>query len=182
MAAERGPNRKIILSDSINAGTVKDIVQRILDINEYDRIRNEKEKDYVVESIDLIVNSPGGAVYDGNALLSIIENSDTPVHTYCYGKAMSMGFAIFLAGKKRFVGKYATFMYHDISQPVAGSLEEHKRSVAEMERMSKQYDSFVLSKTTLILQEKLNDYKTRVENWFIGPEEAVKLGIAHEII
>ncbi|MDF2534029.1 MAG: hypothetical protein K0R18_186 [Bacillales bacterium] len=182
MAVEKGPNRKIILSDVISNATVNVAMQRILDINEYDDERNSKEKDYKVKPIELVINSPGGSVYDGFGLISVIENSKTPIDTYCFGRAMSMGFSIFLAGDRRYSGKYSTFMYHDISTFTGGSLEDIKRTVKEMERLSKQYDDYVLARTTHILKETLDGYKVRTENWYIDPVESVKLGIVHEIL
>jgi hypothetical protein len=63
---------------------VKDAIQTISFINEID---NGKEE---VEPIKLIINSLGGNILDGFALIGVIENSFVPVYTYGYGSIMSM--------------------------------------------------------------------------------------------
>ena len=99
--------RTIVLSGEIDESSVKDAIQTISFINEID---DGKE---VVEPIKLIINSLGGNILDGFALIGVIENSFVPVYTYGYGSIMSMALPILVAGDKRFGHQLATFMYHE---------------------------------------------------------------------
>ena len=83
MSTEKYPEHKkrtLLLSDRISQGSVKGIMDSILEINTDD--------------------SDGGSVYDGLALIDVIKNSKTPVHTICVGSCMSMALWIWLSGIK----------------------------------------------------------------------------------
>ena len=99
--------RTIVLSGEIDENTVKDAIQTISFINEIDDGKDE------VEPIKLIINSLGGNILDGFALIGVIENSFVPVYTYGYGSIMSMALPILASGDKRFGHHLATFMYHE---------------------------------------------------------------------
>ncbi len=99
--------RTIVLSGDIDESSVKDAIQTISFINEIDDGKDE------VDPIKLIINSLGGNILDGFALIGVIENSYVPVYTYGYGSIMSMALPILVAGDKRFGHPLATFMYHE---------------------------------------------------------------------
>src|SRR4051812_26572110 len=52
------------------------------------------------DHLTLIVNSPGGYVTSGFALIDVMEGSKIPVHTVGLGQIASMGLNIFIAGAK----------------------------------------------------------------------------------
>ena len=107
--------REIFISDRISQGTVKDIIKDIFDINADDDQKEKIYKDWERTPIKLFINSYGGSVYDGLALVDVIKRSRTPVHTICIGSCMSMALWIWLAGEKRLVGELSTLMFHDLS-------------------------------------------------------------------
>lgn len=118
MSADKYPERHkrdLLLSDRISQGTVKDIIKDIFEINFDDDEKEEIYKDWERKPIQLFINSYGGSVYDGLALIDVIKRSKTPVHTVCIGSCMSMALWVWLSGAKRFVGKSATLMFHDVS-------------------------------------------------------------------
>jgi ATP-dependent Clp protease protease subunit len=78
-------SRNIVLSSDITSSSVADIIESILDINTLDDEFEGDLQDYYREPIKLVVNSFGGSVYDGFALIAAIEHSKTPNHGYCYG-------------------------------------------------------------------------------------------------
>lgn len=118
MSADKYPERHkrdLLLSDRISQGTVKDIIKDIFEINFDDDEKEEIYKDWERKPIQLFINSYGGSVYDGLALIDVIKRSKTPVHTVCIGSCMSMALWVWLSGAKRFVGGSATLMFHDVS-------------------------------------------------------------------
>ncbi len=173
--------RTIILSSNINKDSAKLIMEEILKINREDEKRDNKEKDFTRKPIELIVNSFGGSVYDGFAICSVIEKSKTPVHTYVYGYAMSMGLLIAASGHKRFGSKMATFMYHQISTGIWDKIEGIKKELEECLRLELIYDGSLLSKTS-IRKSELDDVKTQRKEWYISADEALKLKLIDEII
>lgn len=118
MSADKYPERHkrdLLLSDRISQGTVKDIIKDIFEINFDDDEKEEIYKDWERKPIQLFINSYGGSVYDGLALIDVIKRSKTPVHTVCIGSCMSMALWVWLSGAKRFVGESATLMFQDVS-------------------------------------------------------------------
>ena len=67
--------RKILLSENINAASVKDIITKIMEINNDDDLKEEDYKNWERKPIKLFINSFGGSVYDGLALVDIIKQS-----------------------------------------------------------------------------------------------------------
>ena len=176
-------SRNIVLSSDITASSVADIIESILDINTLDDEFEGDLQDYHREPIKLVVNSFGGVIYDGFALIGVIKTSKTPIYTYCYGYAMSMGLPIFAAGWQRFASKYATFMYHEAlnSYPQFDKLSIIKDDLDECNRIMKQYDEILLLNST-VSQKQLDDVKKSRRDWYFTAEEALKYGIVDEII
>jgi len=174
-------SRNIVLSSDITAASVGDIIEIIMDINTFDDELEENLQNYHREPIKLVVNSFGGSVYDGFALIAAIEHSKTPIHGYCYGSAMSMGFIIYIATHVRFAHKTSTLMYHEISDSFYDNITGAKQNLKECERLQKVYDDYVLSRTKLPI-DKMDDYKNRKEDWYMSAQEGLKYKIIHKIL
>jgi len=173
--------RVFILDGTVNEDTIRKVVEGIVEVNRYDNEKESKDNLYVRKAINLIVNTYGGSLYDANFLIGIMETSETPIHTYCYGKAMSAGFYIFSAGHKRFATPLATFMYHDGSIGIHNTIEGLKEDIQWQEKLRDQYDNYMLSVTNL--PKHIMDYKKeRQQNWYLTAEEAKGYGLVDEII
>jgi ATP-dependent Clp protease protease subunit len=181
-----GEFRKIIISGDIDNESAREIVDAINLINFYDD-KQEKEQGkkskYVREPIEIQINSSGGVIYDGFAIIAAMDTSKTPVNTVAYGQAMSMGLLILLCGKKRAIHKYAIIMYHELSGGHGHSdkLEMQKREIAESIRIQKLLDKIVLQRTKL-KQAKLDEIKKVAADFYITAKQAKDFGIVHEIL
>lgn len=170
-------NRIIMLNEDISGYTIDSIIPLI-------KLINIRDKDIPVEQrkiIELHITSGGGEVYSGWQICSTIINSKTPIHTYVEGYAMSMAVPIFLSGHKRYLGKYSTLMYHELSGSISGSRQETKRVAEEYDRLQAIYDKFIIERTSLT-QEILDKHQDRVNDWYINPELAMEYNFAHELI
>ncbi|MFD0697992.1 ATP-dependent Clp protease proteolytic subunit [Paenibacillus sp. GCM10027628] len=172
--------RTLYLFEGINKSSVKMIIEQMIKINQFDDDKDKKEKDYKRLPIDLIINSNGGSVYDGLALINVIDNSKTPVHTHVFGLAASMSLLIAVSGHKRYSGRLSTFMYHSVSNHIGGQFEHLKNRLDETERLQSIYDEYLISKTKFRLED-LKSVQEHQRDWFINPEEALALGIIDEI-
>lgn len=170
-------SRIIVLGD-IDTINVNYAIEDILNIND-DDIKKKRKSTY--NPIKLIINSPGGDVYAALGLIDVIKNSTTPIHTYCYGHAMSAGFFIFVCGHRRFSGKLATFMYHDVSTYFDSTVTSLRREMGELDRLVKVVDKVVIEHTNIQI-EYLDSIKERHENKYFTSEEAKELGIIDEIL
>ena len=172
--------RLFYLSDNINNISLGDICFNLLYILQQDDKNEETQKNFTRKPIKIYINSFGGAVYDMWALIDIIINSKTPIHTYCTGYAMSAGFIIFLAGHKRFVTKHATLMYHQLLMWDNGKITDMIELMEERKDNQKDIEEFIIKQTN-ITQEKLDEVRTQKIDWYIKSSEIEKLGIAEVI-
>lgn len=171
--------RIIYLNEDISSYTIEGIVPLIHKINKEDEalaVPPDKRK-----PIHLHITSYGGSAYDGWQIVSTIENSKTPVYTYVEGYAMSMALPIYLAGAKRFLGKYASLLYHELRGGAHGTRQEVKRLDKEYDRLQKIYDDYIISKSK-ITQEILDEHQEKVSDWYIGLEESKKYQLYDELI
>jgi len=174
-------NRQFFLNSNVTAEKLEDIILGILEINRQDDASSKSLLNFERKPINFIIDSYGGNVYDGLALVSIIKNSKTPVHTYCYGKAMSMGLILFSVGHKRFTSKYATIMQHQLSGGTIGKLNDMVEDVAQATRLQEVLDD-ILVEHTKISRGKLLSLRNTKTDWYFDGAKAVELGVADELI
>ena len=177
MARPEARYRKFLLSSKISNETVQKAIDFIMEINRDDDLKEADYRDWERKPIKLFINSFGGEVYSGLAIVDTIKQSKTPVHTISLGASMSMGFWIYLAGHKRYVGEHATLMFHDISMWMGDKSEGIKQELNEILRLQKIVCNEITS-TSLVKQETLNDYVIRKAEWYIPADEAIKLKLA----
>ena len=169
------PLSRVITLGYIDGITVNEIIQDIYEINA------EDAKKQTVEPIKLIINSPGGEIYNGMALIDVIDSSQTPIHTVCHGHAMSMGLVVFSAGHHRIASKYATFMYHEASYGSDGKVLFHEQELKETKRTDKICDEYFLSKTKFNTKQ-LKDIRDKRSEWYFDVKVAHKYGLVDEIL
>lgn len=175
------PKRVLVLSHAIDDKSVLYFIKKIVKFNAHDREKEHEDPDYVASPIHIIVNSYGGNIYDGLALIGAIETSVTEIHVTCMGSCMSMAMFIFLAGHKRFMQKYSTLMYHAGTTWIEGNLGNLKNETKEMERVEMLLDQMLFSKTKVT--PKMIKLKTKDrENWYITASSAHRLKITDQVI
>lgn len=168
--------RRLYINDNIDSEVVDSIVYHIMRYNRQDKgidVENRKP-------IILYLNSNGGSVPDGYAVIDAIINSITPVYTVNQGYCYSMGFLIFLAGHKRYCMPSATFLMHDGSTMAWDSTAKAKDRMDFETRQVEEYTKrYIMSRTAI--DEKLYDEKYRVE-WYFYPAEAKQNGVLDYIV
>lgn len=169
------PISRIMTIGDIETENVNDLIYAIYEINE------EDVKKQTAEPIKLIINSSGGEIYSGLALIDVISTSLTPVHTICHGAAMSMGLIIFVAGHHRTSSPNATFMYHEAMYDVEGKMAYHKQEIKEANRIDKICDDYLMSRTKLT-SKLLEDVKNKQSEWYFDAKIALKYGVVNEIL
>lgn len=170
-------NRNIFLFGETNEQNLLPIINQIVDINEQDNMGEQMVNGFTRQPIRLFINSNGGNMHDGFALVDIMLNSRTPVITYCIGKCYSMGFILFICGHQRFIGENATCMYHQMSFGVDDCLQ----GVEDIVELSKKFQSKIhkiVTDKTKIKMAQIDKCNKNKEDWFIHFDEAVKLGVA----
>lgn len=168
--------RRLYINDIIDSDIIDNIVYHIMRYNREDKGLQESNR----KPILLYINSNGGSVPGGYALIDAITNSKTPVYTINQGYCYSMGFLIFLAGHKRYSMPSATFLMHDGSTMGWDSTAKLKdRMDFETKQVEEYTKRYIISKTKI--DEKLYDEKYRVE-WYFYPTEGKNHGVVDFIV
>lgn len=173
--------RTIYVNGTITSDLIEESVLAIRDINMYDDNQEKYLKNYKREPITVIVDTYGGSVYDGLGLVNVISSSKTPVHTYCYSKAMSMGLLIFISGHKRFIHENATLMFHQLSTVIMGTNQDVVDEQSRVNKLNKKLMKIVRKRTS-ITKEQMNKKNIFKKDWFISGKKAIKLNAADELI
>lgn len=100
----------------------------ITDIDFVQELNRLSEK---YNTIHVRINSPGGEIYHGSAIVSAIRRCKAEVITYNDGLAASMAGAIWLAGHKRRMASNALLMLHSASGFCWGTAED-MRNLADV--------------------------------------------------
>ncbi len=163
--------RIIFLGGPIDDGVANTVIAQLLFLQSED-----PKKD-----ISLYVNSPGGHVHSGLAIIDTMNHIKPDVSTVCVGMAASMGSHILAAGAKgkRFTLPNSEIMIH---QPLGGAegqasdLEINARQIIKIrENLNK-----LLAKNTGQPVSKIE--KDMDRNFYMSAEEAKKYGIVDKIL
>jgi ATP-dependent Clp protease protease subunit len=128
------------------------------------------------EDITIYINTEGGSVYDGLALIDIIsyyKKQGITFHTIANGKCMSMGLFILLIGDKRSATPLTTFMSHPISSGTYGSLPNMEVDMEEAKRLQQLLENF---------HSRICKMKLKNKDTYFTPYEAMKWKIIQKII
>ena len=131
--------------------------------------------------IHLYVNSPGGAVVDGLAIVDSIELSLCNIHTYAVGQCASMGCVILAAGAKgkRHALPSSRLMLHQVAASTQGPVEDMKRNVLEAERLNE----CLAAKLAACTGQPLAKIKADMDrDFFLSAAEAVAYHLVDDIL
>ena len=177
--------RNLYFCDQVDQDTIETITKDIISINDNDtfltRLYDVYDLEYKPKPINIYIDSYDGQVYQILGLTAIMEKSETPVHTYVTGAAMSAGFVMLISGHKRFAHKYSTVMLHQLSAEVWGTLKEMEDQVDEYKRLQGILESLILDKTK-ISKSKLKELKTGKIDWYMNASDAMEFGCIDQII
>lgn len=137
--------------------------------------------------IILYINTPGGSVASGSAIMSTIEelqDCNIKVYAHIEGHCCSMGVPIAIACDRRSANKFTTFMIHGASVGMRDYISKSLKYLEFERKQSTKIDEFMVQRTELtmdILQEYASDelwldytealeYKIVTEDIYAEPE------------
>jgi ATP-dependent Clp protease, protease subunit len=144
--------------------------------------RNFMDKDRP-KQIKMIINSYGGVVDAAFALIDTMKGSRIPVFTYGLGCIASCGLMTFIAGQKgkRFITRNTSILSHQFSWGSFGKEHELFATVKEFtntqHRIVEHY-----KRCTGMTEKNIKKYLLPPEDVWLTAKEAVKYGIADEIV
>ena len=174
-------SRKIVISSPINERVAEEVIHQIMAINDYDE-HASVVKTYRPDPIEIFINSGGGSATDGFAIIGAMEMSATPIITYALGIVASMALGIFVKGDVRIAHRYARLMYHSVAYGAMGYIKDHEDAQKESDIIQRMYNNLFIESGSKLTEEMMADIRNKKEDYFFSGKQAVKLGIADEVM
>jgi ATP-dependent Clp protease protease subunit len=174
-------DRKIFISEEITEKLAKEVITRIIEINDYDADQESTVLNYQREPIEMYINSRGGSCHDGLGIIDVMNLSDTPIISFGFGNILSMALLIFLSSDYRFSGENTRFMYHAISYGIHNDIQAHEDYLLDTKMLEERIDNIIVSKTN-ITKESLSNIRKSRKDYFFYSDEALENGVANEIL
>ena len=164
-------DRIVFVGGEIDDDSANAVVAQLLFLQAQD---SEKE-------VSMYINSPGGSVTAGLAILATMKLVKCPVATYCVGQAASMGAVLLASGEKgrRFALPHARIMVHQPwggAQGKASDIEITAREILRLKDVLNGILAEAAGKTSAaVMQDTDRDH-------FMSAEEAKSWGIVDNIL
>lgn len=164
-------DRIVFLGEDVNPATANIVIAQLL------FLANEDPK----KDIKLYINSPGGTVYDGLAIIDTMKYIKPDVQTIGIGLQASMGSMLLACGAKgkRFLLPNSCVMIHQPSSGTQGKITDQEIALKEGIRIKKRLAEIFAERTGKTIAQVEKDMDR--DNW-MSAEEALKYGIVDEII
>lgn len=164
-------DRIIFLGSGMNDNVANLIVAQLLFLESQDKTKD----------IKLYINSPGGSVTAGLAILDTMNYIKSDVVTICVGMAASMGAVLLSAGKKgkRFALPNAEIMIHQVMGGAEGQATDIQ---IRAERIIKMKDMLNRLLADNCGQEFKKVEKDADRDYFMSAKEAKEYGLIDKII
>jgi ATP-dependent Clp endopeptidase proteolytic subunit ClpP len=133
--------------------------------------------------ITIVLNSPGGSVIAGLALLDYINKLRADGHhitVVVLGMAASMGGILLQAGDKRVIGKYAQVLIHEVAAGTSGKLWAMDDSITYFKSLWLQLSEILAERSNLTVAQVRS--KALRKDWWLTSKEAIELGFADEVL
>lgn len=164
-------DRIIFLGEEINSVSANLVVAQLLHLESQDA-----EKD-----ISLYINSPGGEVYSGLAILDTMNFIKPQVSTICVGMAASMAAVLLSAGakRKRFCLPHSKVMIHQPSGGAQGQQTEIEIVAEEIKKTRRELNQILSDASGQPIEKVQAD--TERDN-YLTASEALDYGLIDRIV
>lgn len=164
-------HRILFLSEPITAEVANRLIAELLLL----------DADNHEAQIDLYINSPGGSVLDGLAIIDTMQCIRAPVSTVCVGQAASMAAWILAAGAKgvRFAAPNAEVMIHQVAAAFAGQTTDIRIYTQRMMRLQERLVHMLAQWTGQPVERIQKDME---HEFFMTAEEAKAYGLVDAIL
>ena len=166
--------RKLYLDTDVDE-TMTEIHRMILRWNMEDKGKPAEERD----PIWIYIMSDGGNIDHMRMLISAIEASITPVFTVNIGSAHSAASLIFIAGKKRFMAKYASVIIHEGAAQIGGDAIKVQDQADSYKKIIKWMKDYILDHTNI---PKAQLMRRHANDWELDADYCLKNGVCDVII
>lgn len=129
--------------------------------------------------IYLIIDSPGGSIIHGGAIVAALETSAVPVYTVCLRLCASMAAIIHSYGTFRYMFPRSVLMYHPASGGFQGDFNQIESRYNFFKRYMEKFEIDVAKRANMSISE-FNRYRN--SEFWMDADDAVKYKFADKII
>lgn len=164
-------DRIVFLGEPVNSQTANLVVAQLL------FLANEDPK----RDIKLYINSPGGSVYDGLAIIDTMNYIEPDVQTIGIGLQASMGAMLLACGAKgkRYALPNARVMIHQPSSGTEGKITDQEIALKEGIEVKKRLLEIFAERTGKSVKQVEKDMDR--DNW-MSAAEAKEYGVVDEVL
>jgi ATP-dependent Clp endopeptidase proteolytic subunit ClpP len=182
--------RTIGLIGDVDEEKAGEIIYGMLTLREYGKLPDDtqakgKSKKQLYEPFEFYLSTHGGSASDMFAIYDVMRQvrKDCEIHTIGLGKVMSAGVLLLAAGTKgkRKIGKHCRVMIHSVLAGNEGPLHNLENELEEIKWTQKKYIDALIAETKMT-QTSINKLLQKHVNIYLSAEEAVKYGIADEVV
>ena len=133
------------------------------------------------KEISMYINSPGGSVTAGLAILDTMRMIKCPVATYCIGQAASMGAILLAAGEKgrRHALPHSRIMIHQPWGGAQGKASDIEITAREILRLKDILNGVLAESSGKMLDDVARDTD---RDYFMSAEDAKNWGIVDRVM
>ena len=133
------------------------------------------------KEVSMYINSPGGSVTAGLAILDTMKMVKCPVATYCVGQASSMGAILLASGDKgrRYALPHARIMVHQPWGGAQGKASDIEITAREILRLKEMLNGILAEASGRTLESVTNDTD---RDHFMSADEAKAWGIVDKVL
>ena len=163
-------DRIILLSGEIDDTLANIIVSELLYLDSINH-----------DDISLYINSPGGSITAGMAIMDTMNFIKSDVSTICLGMAASMGAFLLSCGKKgkRYILPNAEVMIHQPLGGVQGQATEIKIVAERILKLKEKLNTILANNTGKDIKTITKDTE---RDYFLDSKEALEYGIIDKIL
>lgn len=164
-------DRIILLGDPIDSQIANVVVAQLLHLN------SEDDK----KPITLFLNTPGGEIDAGLAILDTMNFIKAPVHTVGFGIVASMGAILITGGEKghRTALPNTRIMIHQPSGGTRGTASDISIQAEEILKMKKKLNEYLSERTGKPVDQVVKDAE---RDYYMSAEEAVAYGLIDSVV
>ena len=134
------------------------------------------------QPLTLLINSPGGGVYDGFGIIDLMECSRLKIQTVAIGVVASMAALIFTAGTKgmRTMSKNSFIMTHQFYNWFEGRYHEFVASRAHEDELQQRFIQHFVRHSKMTAKQVEDVLLSSADRW-INAKDVLKYGLCDRI-
>jgi len=169
----------IYFYDDVTEDSMLELNKTLLEVDlKLQNTRNILGEDAFTPIIHLHINTFGGSIFAAFSTVDTIRNLKSKVYTYADGSVASAGTLLLAVGDKRFVGKHAHVLIHQLSSGFYGKFSEIEDEMYNLNNLMKLLKKFYKEHTKIPMKNL--DALLKKDIW-MEADECVRLGIVDEI-